>query len=91
MPIFYSERVAFSIDGKIRYPFFLSKQDLDEAFAKLPVEETKRPDGAKEIPIGLVRVATLDGVVEQMRSGVVDLSEAILVPDSQAVALSKQL
>ena len=31
------------------------------------------------IPIGLVRVATLDGLVDQMLTGEVDLSKAILV------------
>ena len=31
------------------------------------------------IPIGLVRVATLDGLVDQMLSGEVDLSKAVIV------------
>lgn len=38
-----------------------------------------------------VRVATLDGLVKQMRSGEIDLSQSILVGSDDAIKLSKQL
>jgi len=43
------------------------------------------------IPVGLTRVATLDGLVRQMRSGEVDLKDAILVGSPDALRLSQQL
>ena len=46
---------------------------------------------ATGIPVGLTRVATLDGLVKQMRSGEVDLRQAVLVGSGEAVTLSKQL
>ena len=80
VPVFYSEKVSYeNKEGEQSFPFFLSKEDLDAAYAELqkiaggPVSE----DGT--IPIGLVRVATLDGLVDQMLTGEVDLSKAILV------------
>ena len=92
VPIFYSEKVAYeSKDGSEQsFPFFLSKDDLDKAYddlLKLTGEaspanaaSTGRSDGESGgIPIGLVRVATLDGLVDQMLSGEVDLSKAVIV------------
>jgi len=43
------------------------------------------------IPIGLVRVATLDGLIGQMASGDVDLSDAVLVGSRSALKLVGQL
>ena len=43
------------------------------------------------IPAGLTRVATLDGIVAQMRSGEVDLKDALLVPSPDARRAAQQL
>jgi len=43
------------------------------------------------IPAGLTRVATLDGIVAQMRSGEVDLKDALLVPSPDALRAAQQL
>jgi len=43
------------------------------------------------IPIGLVRVATLDGLLDQMASGDVDLADAVLVGSRSALKLVGQL
>ena len=43
------------------------------------------------MPIGQVRVATLDGVVKQMRSGEIDLRQAVLVGSSEALFASQKL
>ena len=70
------------------------KEDLDLAFAKLQEaseEPRKRDRSSIGIPLGLTRVATLDGFVKQMRSGEIDLTQAILVGSGDAVMLCKQL
>ena len=80
VPVFYSERVAYEgKDGAQSFPFFLSKDDLDGAYNELQAVTggPKSEDGT--MPIGLVRVATLDGLVDQMLSGEVDLTNAVLV------------
>ena len=38
-----------------------------------------------------MRVATLDGLIKQMRSGEVDLSQSIVVGSDDAIKLCKQL
>ena len=43
------------------------------------------------MPVGLVRVATLDGLVKQMVTGEVDLRQAIIVGSDDAIKLCKQL
>jgi len=84
-----------SNDGTQTFPFFLSKDDLDAAYDELQAAlgaggtssaaaaskaDPKKADGGSGgIPIGLVRVATLDGLVDQMRSGAVDLSQSVVV------------
>lgn len=97
VPVFYSEKVSFTLGGETRFPFFLRKEDLDLAFLKLLESgDITAPGGkmsgqATGIPVGLTRVATLDGLVKQMRSGEVDLRQAVLVGSGEAVTLSKQL
>ena len=96
VPIFYSERVAFGGAGEQTFPFFLVKEDLDAAYEQL-VSEGGVPgvkpgsSNGEGIPIGLVRVATLDGLVDQMTSGAVDLSQAVIVGSRQALLMVKQL
>jgi len=100
IPVFYSEKVSFQFGSETRFPFFFRKEDLDRAFVKLvEMGEVSAPTGtggkkgepASGIPIGLTRVATLDGLVKQMRSDEVDLTKALLVGSGDAVELSKQL
>ena len=105
VPVFYSEKVAFEIGGDMRYPFFLRKEDLDRAFEALLekgllqggeaggtlAKKSKSGEGATGMPVGLVRVATLDGLVKQMRSGEVDLSKSIVVGSDDAIRLCAQL
>lgn len=96
VPIFYSERVAFGDAGGQTFPFFLVKEDLDAAFEQL-VSDGAIPDvkpgstNGQGIPIGLVRVATLDGLVDQMSSGSVDLTQAVVVGSRQALNMVRQL
>lgn len=96
VPLFYSERVSL-VDGAGRssFPFFLSKEDLDASFVALQRAEgsgAKRSEAeADGMPVGLVRIATLDGMVSQMKSGEVDLSQAVLVGAADAIALTKKL
>ncbi|KAL1529640.1 hypothetical protein AB1Y20_000582 [Prymnesium parvum] len=100
VPVFYSEKVAFDINGETRYPFFLRKEDLDIAFDALQTKgaleaedgkKVSKANGPTSMPVGLVRVATLDGFVKQMRSGEVDLSQAIVVGSDDAIKLCKRL
>jgi hypothetical protein len=51
----------------------------------------KNAEGKNGIPIGLVRVATLEGLVKQMRSGDVDLRRAVLVGSREAEAAIQSL
>jgi hypothetical protein len=99
VPVFYSERVQYEDDkGNVAFPFFLIKADLDAAYDQL-VESGKasagtnaaKGDQAGGIPVGLVRVATLDGLVDQMQSGEVDLSQAVLVGSRSALSTIRQL
>ena len=98
MPLFYSERVAFAgAGGKNTYPFFLVKEDLDAAYKEL-VQRGDVPaptgDGAameNGMPIGLVRVATLDGLIGQMEGGEVDLSDSVIVGSRAALTAVRQL
>ena len=90
VPIFYSERVAFGSEGRQTFPFFLCKEDLDAAYDEVTGATAKKGDNSG-IPIGLVRVATLDGLVDQMRSGAVDLSQSVVVGSRQALITVKQL
>ena len=105
VPVFYSEKVAFEIGGDMRYPFFLRKEDLDRAFDALLekgllqggeaggtlAKKSKNGEGTGGMPVGLVRVATLDGLVKQMRTGEIDLSKSIVVGSDDAVRLCAQL
>ena len=86
VPVFYSERVVLQEADGAAFPFFFSKEDLDDAWrggSADPAERgvadggfsgqafgggmspgqarRKAAEGEKGIPIGLVRVATLDG------------------------------
>lgn len=78
----------------------MSKEDLDAAYDELQrtigdataaaaaaIQRDGKSGGGSSggIPIGLVRVATLDGLVDQMRSGEVDLSQAVLIPPRTAL------
>lgn len=106
VPVFYSERVSL-VDkaGAASYPFFLAKEDLDAAFVELQkpgggaapddvpksAREQRREAEAEGMPDGLVRIATLDGLVRQMKSGEIDLSQAVLVGSSASVALAQKL
>ena len=65
----------------------------DGGGATKPKRSGQGTSGATEgIPIGLVRVATLDGLVDQMVSGRdVDLSEAVVVGSRAALRLSQKL
>lgn len=79
VPVFYSEQVALTDpkSGEVSYPFFLAKADLDAAFVELagdkaagdaadkPRRSGQGTSGATEMPIGQVRIATLDGLVDQ--------------------------
>ena len=91
VPVFYSERVAFESGGKTTFPFFLTKEDLDRAFVELGSpsgSSMTKGDASKVgegIPVGLVRVATLDGLVNQMQSGEIDLTEGVLVGSRDAL------
>ena len=96
VPLFYSERVAFEDKGGgALFPFFLVKEDLDAAYRELVAKGAVPPPpggGAVEgIPIGLVRVATMDGLISQMESGDVDLSKAVIVGSVAAIDLVRQL
>ena len=95
VPLFYSERVSFqSENGETSFPFFLVKDDLDRAYDELTKEATRRSTESTEesgIPIGLVRVATLDGLIDQMSSGSLDLSQAVIVGSRDALVTVKQL
>lgn len=91
VPVFYSERVAYEDNaGGQLFPFFLSKDDLDAAYVELQKTTGAAAAGGSGggeggIPIGLVRIATLDGLVDQMLSGEVDLSKAVLVPSKASL------
>ena len=96
VPLFYSERVAFEDKGGgALFPFFLVKEDLDAAYRELLAKGAVPPPpggGAVEgIPIGLVRVATMDGLISQMESGDVDLSKAVIVGSVAAIDIVRQL
>eukprot|EP00310_Coccolithus_braarudii_P022176 CAMPEP_0183355274 /NCGR_PEP_ID=MMETSP0164_2-20130417/39705_1 /TAXON_ID=221442 /ORGANISM="Coccolithus pelagicus ssp braarudi, Strain PLY182g" /LENGTH=286 /DNA_ID=CAMNT_0025528325 /DNA_START=1 /DNA_END=861 /DNA_ORIENTATION=+ len=96
VPVFYSERVVLSLGGVSKYPFFFRKEDLDTAFrrteAAAALAKSSSRGGAPEgLPSGLVRVATLDGLVKQMQSGEVDLTDALLVPSPQALLQAREL
>ena len=99
VPVFYSEKIAFEGKGSTAYPFFFRKEDLDAAFIQLQAKEgapeaPKPQKGGKEVqglPVGLTRVATLDGIVKQMLGGEVDLRDAVFVGSPQAAELSKQI
>lgn len=110
VPVFYSERVVLQDEGGgSSFPFFFSKEDLDDAWRGGDAAPTKggaadggfseqafgggmspgqkrrkAAEGEKGIPIGLLRVATLDGLVKQMRSGDVDLRKAVLIGSREA-------
>ena len=51
----------------------------------------KKREAPTGLPIGLVRVATLDGLVKQMRTGEVDLRQAVVVGSPEALSLCRQL
>jgi len=99
VPLFYSEKVAFQAaeGGGTTFPFFLVKEDLDAAFLELVKRgDVPTPSGAaagavEGIPIGLVRVATMDGLIDQMESGDVDLSQAVIVGSRTALNTVRQL
>ena len=105
VPVFYSERVAFDdgSGGGSLFPFFLIKEDLDAAYDQLAKEGKVPPETsstkaagqgqgqASGIPIGLVRVATLDGLIDQMVTGEIDLSRSVVVGSQAALATIKQL
>jgi hypothetical protein len=96
VPLFYSERVAFEDKGGgALFPFFLVKEDLDAAYRELVAKGAVPPppggDAVEGIPIGLVRVATMDGLISQMESGDVDLSKAVIVGSVAAIDLVRQL
>ena len=94
VPVFYSEKVAFETPAGQTFPFFLSKEDLDAAFDELRATGGAPALAAGEnpgIPIGLVRVATLDGLVNQMLSGEIDLSKAVLVAERTALKAVRSL
>jgi len=93
VPVFYSERVAFGSEGSQTFPFFLVKEDLDAAYNELVASGSIKGGGGTEggIPIGLVRTATLDGLVDQMLSGAVDLSQAVVVGSRQALVTVGQI
>jgi hypothetical protein len=99
VPIFYSERVAFQTGSETSYPFFLSKEDLDRAFVQLgspgaggaPAKSSSSKSSEEGIPVGLVRCATLDGLVGQMERGDIDLSQAVLVGSRDALVAVKSL
>jgi len=103
VPVFYSERVAYEDkSGEQSFPFFLSKDDLDAAYEELQrsiggatasAAAASKFDGSSGggIPIGLVRVATLDGLVDQMRSGEVDLTKAVVVAQRSALNAVRSL
>ena len=83
VPLFYSERVALTGEGGAdEFPFFFDKEDLDATFGRLQ---------QGELPIGDVKVVTLDGLVKQMREGAVDFSTSVLVGSRASLALSRQL
>jgi len=110
VPVFYSERVVLQDEGGgSSFPFFFSKEDLDDAWRGGDAAPTKggaadagfseqafgggmspgqkrrkAAEGEKGIPIGLLRVATLDGLVKQMLSGDVDLRKAVLIGSREA-------
>jgi len=96
VPVFYSERVVLSSNGVPKYPFFFRKDDLDAAFRKTEAVQSRgSASSSKEapmgLPYGLVRVATLEGLVRQMQNGEVDLSDAVLVPSPQALEQARAL
>ena len=104
VPVFYSERVSFDdgSGGGNLFPFFLIKEDLDAAYDQLAKEGKAPPETSNSnaaagqgqaggIPIGLVRVATLDGLLDQMVTGEIDLSRAVVVGSQAALATIKQL
>ena len=77
VPVFYSERVVFQKPGgNLTFPFFLSKDDLDAAFAR---------GGGGELPAEQVKISTLDGFVDNMRGpGGADLSQAEVMVSRRA-------
>lgn len=93
VPVFYSERVAFGAEGRQTFPFFLVKEDLDAAYDELVANGSIKGGGGdgSGIPIGLVRVATLDGLIDQMLSGAVDLSQSVVVGSRQALVTVGQI
>ena len=94
VPVFYSEKVAFETPEGQTFPFFLSKEDLDSAFDELRATGGAPALAAGEnpgIPIGLVRVATMDGLVSQMLSGEIDLTKAVLVAERTALKAVRSL
>ena len=106
-PIFYSEKVVVRSGDQSRLPFFFRKEDLDAAWRELQGtskpdvgaeggdararRRAKAEAQATGLPSGLIRIATLDGVIKQMQSGEVDLRNALFVGSPEAVVLSKQL
>ena len=90
VPLFYSERVSFEdANGVPSFPFFLVKEDLDAAYEELqaraaPSAPPSKSKGEAGIPIGLTRIATLDGLVDQMTRGDIDLSQVRPTPTPPA-------
>ena len=84
-------------------PLLPIKEDLDAAYDQLAKEGKVPPETsstkaagqgqgqASGIPIGLVRVATLDGLIDQMVTGEIDLSRSVVVGSQAALATIKQL
>jgi len=94
VPIFYSELVTFVDEtGTQSFPFFLVKEDLDKAYTELRSQgKIKGPALSEEgFPVGRLRVATLDGLVGQMTSGELDLSQAVIIGSSDALVKIKAL
>ena len=100
VPVFYSEKVSYeNKEGEQSFPFFLSKEDLDAAYDELQRLQgaTPTPSGGGAnaesggLPIGLVRVATLDGFVDQMLRGEIDLSKAVVVPQKSSLSAIRSL
>ena len=78
-------------DGEQSFPFFLCKEDLDAAYDELQRAQGAPTSGEAGIPIGLVRVATMDGLVDQMLSGEVDLTKAVVVGARNSLQLIRSL
>jgi hypothetical protein len=88
VPMFYSDKVSFLDEqGTRSFPFFLFKEELDKSYTELRSQgKIKGPAlGEEGIPDALLRVVTLDGLVDQMLSGGLDLSQAVIVGSSNAL------